>query len=319
MPQIKRHRLELVISILERENFMSTDLDPAALSHINGSQSPYFSPLETPQSLPTPSSSGGSNSLPSQLPRSLTRSAGSQVSSANLSLSDSRSSTTSPARPISASGGKDSRASSLSRSRPSLSELTSPASESGDPAGLSPAFESPVFEEQGLDTLRDEQPRSFEKMQESMLSDSSTASGIVDNITLLPDEIVCVGLSMQQEYAWRARIVHALFYPEDVLPPKQTKNAAGKGNNETYDGEHLDASQEFDSRGTSRQSQINLYSTTPTPQRPVMSLESRNTPARSFSASTNGSRSQSLFNATEDADYPVGIDYICMMRVRFLI
>ncbi|KAK9893925.1 hypothetical protein P389DRAFT_174849 [Cystobasidium minutum MCA 4210] len=305
---IKRHRLELVISILERENFMSTDQDASPAARQISSEPPYFSPREDPQMLSTPSSSGGPNSLPSslpaQLPRSLTRSASSLAQSVELSASQSRSSGVSPARAPSSQSSKDSRASSLSRSRPLLSELTSPVPESAGSNMLSPSFHSSVFEEQDQDITHENQPRSFEKMQESMLSDSSTASGIVDKITLLPDEVVCVGLSMQQEYLWRARIVHALFYPEDVLPPKPHQLALDdmQSPNALSASGTLEMSQDPDSRTTSRQA--HLYSTTPTPQRPSMSFDTRITPARSFSASTNGSKSQSLFNATEDAEYP---------------
>lgn len=284
---------------------MSSDGDAAVSSQMNGSQSPYSAPLDSSQSVVTPGSSGGSSTLPGQLPRSLTRSASSLVPEAGQS--GLRSTGASPARMSTSSSqqGRDSRASSLSRSRPSFSESMSPNSSLASPAGiLSPPLHSPVFEETEDDPTQS-QPRSFEKMQESMLSDTSTASGIVDKISLLPDETVCVGLSMQQEYIWRAKIIHALFYIEDVLPPKMVEDGSGAVKETDGNGQDSPEDDQLDSRGTSRQSHLHLYSTTPTPQRPALGFESRNTPVRSFSASTQESRSQSLFNATEDAEYPV--------------
>lgn len=192
----------------------------------------------------------------------------------------------------------------MSRSRPSFNAESQPEIETFSPTVLSPPFQSPVREEE--DTYPSQlQPRSFEKMQDSMLSDSSAASGIVDQISLLPDEIVCVGLSMQQEQIWRAKIIHALFYTEDVLPPTGQPAAYSSDTiGETEEGsDRLEVSQALDSRSTSRQSC--LYSTTPTPQRPALGFESRFTPARSFSASTQDSNSQALFTATADAAYPV--------------
>lgn len=295
---IKRHRLELVISILEREQFMSVDGDEVASSKYPHSQSPFSSTLENKlPSTTAPGSSSGNGSLPSQLPRSLTRSASSHISEGYSSSS--RSPALSPVRTSSQQSYQDSRTSSLSRSRPSFGASSEQGSEVFSPSALSPPFELPAFDNHERD-LPDAQPRSFDKMQESILSDTSAASGIVDKISLLPDEIVCVGLNMQHELVWRTKLVHALFYIEDVLPPgDRTTSTTGYAEVQS----DLPTSGEWDSRATSRQS--HLFSTTPTPKRPTLSFESHHTPSRTLSASTQDSRSQALFTATSEADYPI--------------
>lgn len=274
---------------------MSADGDEALSAQINHSQSPDVTPVDLKQrSTVTPASSAGNGSLPSALPRSLTRSASSSVGDGRSSPA--RSATTSPTRPSIQHSDNESISSSLSRSRPSFGAESNPDIEVSSPTVLSPPFQSPALEGE----LAQEDPRYFNKLQESILSDTSNASGIVDNITLLPDEIVCVGLSMQHEQIWRTRIVHALFYTGDVLPPQ---SMAGTIPLNGRDADKLQASGEWDSSATSRQS--HQYSTTPTPQRPSLDLESRNMPSRSLSASTQGSKSQVLFTSTAEASYPV--------------
>lgn len=278
---------------------MSSDGDEASSSQLQNSQSPFSPGLESTQyGATTPGSSAGNGSLPSQLPRSLTRSASSLV--ADGGSSSSRSAAPSPARASSQQSDHESRSSSLSRSRPSFGGVSDTGSENFGPAVLSPPFESPALEGENQD-LPKGQPRSFDKMQDSILSDTSTASGIVDKISLLPDEIVCVGLNMQHELVWRTKLVHALFYTEDVLPPTEAQ-VSKSPHVQTRDGLET-ASERWDSRATSRQS--HLLSTTPTPHRPAIAFESHNTPSRSFSSSTQDSRTQALFTATSEADYPV--------------
>jgi hypothetical protein len=299
---------------------MSADGDEGTSSQIGGSPAPYFLPLEESHLSVTPGSSGGGNSLPSQLPRSLTRSTSSLVKTRGHS-SETHSTEASPARSSqSQSDASRSRTSSLSRSRPSFSEFASSGFDSSSPAVLPPAFQSPPVLNRSLDALDEEeaQPRSFEKMQESIMSESSTASGIVDKISLLPDEVVCVGLTMQQEHIWRAKIIHALYYTEDVLPRANVKNKRGEALKDADEAENQPTeslhSSQLSSRSSSRQSQLHLYSTTPTPHRPAMSIGSNVTPARSFSASTQESQSQPLFAVTEEADYPVG-QHFCFKQV----
>ncbi|KAI5481355.1 hypothetical protein MNV49_004977 [Pseudohyphozyma bogoriensis] len=42
-------------------------------------------------------------------------------------------------------------------------------------------------------------------------------------LTVLPDELVCVGLNGAHEELWKAKILQALFYPERVLPPTKSQ------------------------------------------------------------------------------------------------
>ncbi|GAA6013425.1 hypothetical protein JCM10207_008839 [Rhodosporidiobolus poonsookiae] len=48
------------------------------------------------------------------------------------------------------------------------------------------------------------------------------------SLTLLPDELVCVGLSTSpgHETLWRQKIVEVLFFPERVLPPSSASSAS---------------------------------------------------------------------------------------------
>ncbi|GAA5822509.1 hypothetical protein JCM3770_002442 [Rhodotorula araucariae] len=53
------------------------------------------------------------------------------------------------------------------------------------------------------------------------LAPASAASGSSappPPLSLLPDELVCIGLSPAHEAQWRIKVVEALFYPERVLP-----------------------------------------------------------------------------------------------------
>lgn len=291
---------------------MSSDGDEVLSSQLQSSQSPFSPGGNNKQhDTTTPASSAGNGSLPSQLPRSLTRSASSLVADGGSSYS--RSAAPSPVRASSQQSDYESRASSLSKSRPSFGAESDAGREVCSPSALSPPFESPAFEQKD-ENLPQGQPRSFDKMQDSILSETSNASGIVDNISLLPDEIVCVGLNMQHELVWRTKLVHALFYTEDVLPPRHAKTPM-TSYVQTKNG-LMATREEWDSRATSRQSQ--LLSTTPTPHRPALTFEPNNTPSRSFSASTQESRTQALFTATSEAEYPVrhlGVAH-CLAKAR---
>lgn len=46
-----------------------------------------------------------------------------------------------------------------------------------------------------------------------------------ENLTVLPDELVCVGLSLAHEELWRAKLLQAIFFPKQVLPPTPRQKA----------------------------------------------------------------------------------------------
>lgn len=48
------------------------------------------------------------------------------------------------------------------------------------------------------------------------------SSSMAPPLSLLPDELVCVGLSSAHEAQWRSKVVEALFYAERVLPRPQS-------------------------------------------------------------------------------------------------
>ncbi|KAK4700959.1 hypothetical protein P7C70_g5281, partial [Phenoliferia sp. Uapishka_3] len=46
-----------------------------------------------------------------------------------------------------------------------------------------------------------------------------------ESLTILPDELVCVGLSLAHEESWKAKLVQAIFFPERVMPPTRKQLA----------------------------------------------------------------------------------------------
>jgi hypothetical protein len=134
-------------------------------------------------------------------------------------------------------------------------------------------------------------------MQESVLSEVSTvstAAGVFDKIALLPDELVCVGLR-QQEGLWRGKILHAIFYTDDVLD--RPKDACSPS-----DEVELDEPRPAESgKGA-------LYGTTPTPNRPRTASSGLGPQSiqRTFSASTHSSTTAEMqITSTSEAPYPV--------------
>ena len=174
------------------------------------------------------------------------------------------------------------------------------------------ALDSPSFVSLAEVDSSQSQPRSFEKMQDSMLSDSSTASGIIDQISLLPDELVCVGLNMAHEKIWRSKITHAIFFFDDVLPRRsdqQKKQATSQLLLEDEaDEESRDTIGSLDVFDTSSAASRATYSTTPTPNRPMSSRTQIPRGERTLSSTSGTSQNKpSLLCATEDADYPVSL------------
>ncbi|SGY83059.1 BQ5605_C009g05616 [Microbotryum silenes-dioicae] len=54
----------------------------------------------------------------------------------------------------------------------------------------------------------------------------TTADFVSSNsLTILPDELVCIGLSQQHETFWRSKIVECLFFPERVLPAPRASSS----------------------------------------------------------------------------------------------
>ena len=74
------------------------------------------------------------------------------------------------------------------------------------------------------------QPRSFDDLSTTipassiggvLMSKAASAHSQLDlasKISILPDELVCVGLNMEYESLWQDRLVRAFFYSDDVLP-----------------------------------------------------------------------------------------------------
>ena len=167
-------------------------------------------------------------------------------------------------------------------------------------------------------------PRSYEKMQDSLLSESSAASGVIDKIVLLPDELVCVGLNTRAEKAWKEQVLHALFYPEDILPrssaqQQQSGKPADNRRGQRDDGRNFDdesasdgeadeegeeAEEEGDAVPMTGSPQRGLYSITPTPSRPIHSLQQ--SMQRTFSGASHASDAAPiLLTSTAESEYPV--------------
>ena len=109
--------------------------------------------------------------------------------------------------------------SSLSNSRPS-SSLGQIGDSLRNGVGESPPVQLPLVESTASQAEQGDpsQPRSYEQMQQSILSDGTSSSYIFDKISLLPDELVCVGLSMQHEPTWRYKLIQAIFFMDDIMP-----------------------------------------------------------------------------------------------------
>ena len=158
------------------------------------------------------------------------------------------------------------------------------------------------------------QPRSYEHMQESMLSDSTAASGIFDKISLLPDELVCVGLSMGHEQSWRNKLINAIFFYGDVLPVgDQTKRAFSfeRGNTGTHyetgkNQDMMDQTVNSESSDMAINSSRTAFSMTPKSSRLIEGRFGRSAGQRSSSSSSDTSENSTrLVRPTQDAEYPV--------------
>jgi hypothetical protein len=57
--------------------------------------------------------------------------------------------------------------------------------------------------------------RSYPEEQAPTSSHSSLS--VIDKLSVLPDELVCIGLNQQYEGLWREKVVKALFFYEDIL------------------------------------------------------------------------------------------------------
>lgn len=63
-----------------------------------------------------------------------------------------------------------------------------------------------------------------------------------DGLMILPDELVCVGLSQAHEAIWKSKIVSALFFPERVLPPSPPPRPSNSRRaSQTLSPSHFDA------------------------------------------------------------------------------
>lgn len=180
-----------------------------------------------------------------------------------------------------------------------------------------------------IDTAQS-QPRSYELMQESILSESSTGSGIFDKIQLLPDELVCVGLSLAHEKHWRTKIVHALYYPHDVMPrpgdnrrrvrrrPRSSTHTSTESDDVTSDQDYLDNdnsdNEAVEEPGDSKITISGLtlddgehpYSATPKPKHPSLSRLALKRTATTSSQSSAGS--PMVVRRTKEAPYPVSVN-----------
>lgn len=331
--QIKEHRLELVLDILKRENFYSSEEEQdtsAGLRSYSPFQSHPMSPTRSHGGTPSSSSVSSAVQSPRHFERSLPGGTISIDDERSISLSTTRRSSivrassgspaTSPLRP---SDKEKSHyiSSALSSSRPasfalqgSTSQVSnSQTNDAPNDAGAMSAEMSPASSHGGSElaggTSNQSQPRSWEKMETSILSEQSTAS-LFDKISLLPDELVCVGLDMQSESVWRPKLIAALFYPKDLLPRKGLSRSGSSGARpEDLDTER--SSQSTPNIGALRMSgadqepQQDLFSSTPTPARPMTSDKGRAGIHRSVSATSEASMTNHQLKTTEEADYPV--------------
>ncbi|GAA6055005.1 hypothetical protein RTBOTA2_006426 [Rhodotorula toruloides] len=122
----------------------------------------------------------------------------------------------------------------------------------------------------------------------------STTSPDAPPLSLLPDELVCVGLSPAHESVWRSKIVETLFFPERVLPrPPGTSisgapfSSSAAQEKEKQRSDSLSASSfPLDlSQPTSRASTLSDRHASSSSHRPPPPLSSRPTPLRTPSTS----------------------------------
>lgn len=127
----------------------------------------------------------------------------------------------------STNGGGLSRHSSLSRSTNFLTSLTltSPqlVNDSPLPMMIEPDMSYYAEGDSIDDPALDNVPRSFEDPLKTAMptADSSPIPSLdlASKLCCLPDELVCVGLNREYESSWRDKLVQAIFYSDDVLPP----------------------------------------------------------------------------------------------------
>jgi hypothetical protein len=116
-------------------------------------------------------------------------------------------------------------------------------------------------------------------------------------------------LSMQSESIWRPKLIAALFYPRDVLPRKgHSQSQSPTAEMEESYAETNRSTPHIGAVGIASavaDDQQGIFSTTPTPARPMTSDKGRARILRSVSASSEASMSHSHLKTTEDADYPV--------------
>ena len=322
--QIKKHRLELVTSILKRENFYSHEDQDETSGRGEQSPSSFLQNTSKHNSIAVSASSKDAQ----HVSRSRTKKGRIALSEHDVNVNAPRSQSHDVAGPAgsprkqSPKGRSSPRMSSLSRSRPPLPSASN--ARQGDvvlDTALNPNIshrsslslsrsspsQAPDSDSEDLEVSRS-QPRSYEKMQDSMMSDSTAASGIVDKISLLPDELVCVGLSMQHEHAWRNKIINALFYYGDVLPLQEHQkwpSSAGRGIagdlRSVHEADVTDQKAHDSGSDTPIRRASMPLSTTPPPNRPLDSE-----PRKHMGTSTNISEtSPKLLCSTKDADYPV--------------
>ncbi|KAL8280455.1 hypothetical protein RQP46_007103 [Phenoliferia psychrophenolica] len=226
---LKADRLNDVTSILERSGFLFTANDDDG-DDLDSPTSPSLSRSSTFSSHAAgghghhKNSASGGGSLAGSLVLSdrgsMSSASASSQRGATLSRSGSlRSATGAPSRPTpSASGvrsgsfGEEDRISPLSPS--TLITPLSPSNTSASTAPLSPPTSTPTSPDPGPNTALP-----------LPLPPAVSAFTPGESLTILPDELVCVGLSLTHSELWKQKLVQAIFYPERVLPPTRRQLA----------------------------------------------------------------------------------------------
>jgi hypothetical protein len=208
----KEHRLDLVLALLQQNGFHyisepddTDDWPSAAQSYTN-------SPATKRSHSPTRSASVTGSVV---LTRSITLST--SASPARKTSFEPMASSTDSLREVTGERGRSTYRERQETSETILGDLLADTDACGSERGRE-SLDLPV--DPDAPEQDSGEPRSFPSQAYPPDANLSAAL-LASSVTLLADELVCVGLAPEHENVWREKLLRALFYCEDVLPPSE--------------------------------------------------------------------------------------------------